>query len=546
MKSVRRPLHCSLRIAGLLILASVAACGDRGRDPILDFRGGVATAPVLDTTRPRVTVTQPATTTPGPTPAVPANTAVSAVFTEELLAATIDAASFTLTCTACAVPNPAGTVGYVGGTRTATFRPDAELEVGMDYTATITTAATDLAGNALAGNQAPLPAASNYVWTFTTAPAAAPTPITLASTTPADVATGVCPTASINASFTTAGFRLDASTVNATTFTVVETLALTPVAAETIELDEATGRIATFTPLNNLVDGVNYTATIKGGPAGIKDEAVPANQMAMDAAWSFTAGPANGACLQPVALGAAATFGTTGGSAGLTNQGLLTVINGNIGTTATSTAVTGFHSQDAGCVYTETGNNVGAVNGKIYTAPPAPTIACPQEGTAETLAIAQQARMDALTAYNELAGLAGLAGPENLGGVTLFPGVYSAPGGTFRIQGNDLTLDAQGDANAVWVFQMATTLTVGGPGAAFPQSVLLINGAQAKNVFWQIGSAATINAAGGGTLVGTLITQAGADFSTAGNVAVVTLNGRVLSLNASVTLVNTVINVPAP
>ena len=87
---------------------------------------------------------------------------------------------------------------------------------------------------------------------------------------------------------------------------------------------------------------------------------------------------------------------------------------------------------------------------------------------------------------------------------------------------------------------------MGGPGAAFPQSVTLINGAQSKNVFWQVGSAATINAGGGGTMEGTIISQAGAAFSTPGNVTIVTLNGRALSLNASVTLVNTVINVPAP
>jgi hypothetical protein len=114
------------------------------------------------------------------------------------------------------------------------------------------------------------------------------------------------------------------------------------------------------------------------------------------------------------------------------------------------------------------------------------------------------------------------------------------------IQGGNLTLDAQGDANAVWIFQMATTLTVGGPGAAFPSSVILANGAQAKNVYWQVGSAATINAAGGGTMVGTIIAQAGAAFSTPGNTTIVTLNGRVLSLGASVTMVDTVINVPAP
>jgi hypothetical protein len=114
------------------------------------------------------------------------------------------------------------------------------------------------------------------------------------------------------------------------------------------------------------------------------------------------------------------------------------------------------------------------------------------------------------------------------------------------IQGGNLTLDAQGDANASWVFQMATTLTVGGPGVAFPQSIVLTNGAQAKNVFWQVGSFATINAAGGGTMAGTIISQAGAAFSTAGNVNILNLMGRVLSLGASVTLVDTVITVPAP
>ena len=65
-------------------------------------------------------------------------------------------------------------------------------------------------------------------------------------------------------------------------------------------------------------------------------------------------------------------------------------------------------------------------------------------------------------------------------------------------------------------------------------------------MFWQVGSFATINAGGGGTMVGTIISQTGGAFSTAGNVNVVTLNGRALSLGGSVTLVNTVINVPAP
>jgi hypothetical protein len=192
--------------------------------------------------------------------------------------------------------------------------------------------------------------------------------------------------------------------------------------------------------------------------------------------------------------------------------------------------------------------NVGTVNGLIYTAAPPPTAGCPSEGTAVTFAIATQARADALAAYNQLVAMPGGPNPGagNLANLTLAPGVYTAAAGSFKIEGGNLTLDAQGNANATWVFQMATTLTVGGPGAAFPSSIILSNGAQAKNVFWQVGTAATINAGGGGTMVGTVIAQAGAAISTAGNAAITTVNGRVLSLGASVTMVNTVINVPAP
>jgi hypothetical protein len=72
----------------------------------------------------------------------------------------------------------------------------------------------------------------------------------------------------------------------------------------------------------------------------------------------------------------------------------------------------------------------------------------------------------------------------------------------------------------------------------------MINGAQAKNVYWYVGSAATINAAGSGVMTGTIIASAGVTFSTAGNAEQTVLNGRALSLNASVTVVNTTINVP--
>jgi len=347
---------------------------------------------------------------------------------------------------------------------------------------------------------------------------------TVTSTDPANGATGVAINKKISATFSEA---MDPLTITNLTFTV----------AGVSGAVTYSGVTATFTPTSNLAAGTTYTATITTGAKDLADNALAANYT-----WSFT----TGAVLAPVALGAAAPFGGFGGAAGMTNQGLLTVINGDIGTTGASTLVTGFRDS-VGDIYTVTPLNDGMVNGRIYTAPPPPGGAG-VGGNATTFAIATQALSDANTAFNNLspASLPGGVDPGagQLGGLTLAPGIYKAAGGSFLITGSNLTLDAGGDANAVFVFQMASTLTVGAPGA--PRSIILINGAQAKNVFWQVGSAATINAAGGGTMVGTIISSAATTFSTAGNVTVVTLNGRALALNASVTMVNTVINVPAP
>jgi len=512
------------------------------------FAWQFTTGATADTTRPRVALTDPATTIPGPTSGVPSNAAITAAFTEDMSPTTLNTASFKLTCAAPCV-SPAAAVTYDVGGRTAVLTPAAALTVGATYTAAITTEATDVAGNALAGDQAALPAASDYVWTFVTA---APTPganVAVLSTNPAAGELHVCPAATINATLhVPSGLHMDATTVNSATFTVTGPApASTAVVAAAVVLDAATGTIATFTPQSPLTDGEIYTATLLGGASGVKDLAIPANELPNSFKWEFTAGPATGNCVAPIVLGSVAASGTFGGSAGMTNSGLLTVVNGDIGTIATATSsITGFHDT-AGDIYTETPANVGAVNGTIFTCTHSTTGPTSGGPNAANCKIATQARHDAQTAYLQLQGLPPGANPGgNLAMLTLAPGVYTAPAGSFLIQGGDLTLDAAGDANAVWVFQMATTLTVGGPGAAAPQSIILAGGAQAKNVFWQVGSAATINAGGGGTMVGTIIAMAGATFSTAGNTTIVTLNGRALSLGASVTVVDTVINVPAP
>jgi hypothetical protein len=243
-------------------------------------------------------------------------------------------------------------------------------------------------------------------------------------------------------------------------------------------------------------------------------------------------------------LGAAATFGVFGGGGGCTNQGVYSKVNGDVGTTGGTKLITGFHDQSA--AYTETAHNVSAVNGTVYSAT-APYAAVAGE-MAHAVARDTQTAFDklspaALPGGIDVATLGGGAG--QLGNRTLAPGIYRSAPGSFSIQGGNLTLDGQGDPNAVWVFQMDSTLQVGGPGAASPQSVLLKNGAQSKNIYWRVGSAATINAAGGGTMVGTIISSATTAISTPGNVEVVTLEGRALALKAPVTLVNTHINLPA-
>jgi Ice-binding-like/Bacterial Ig-like domain len=463
---------------------------------------------------------------------VPLNQKISATFSTAMNPATISAAgTFTVAVASVggvAGANVPGTVAFAGNT--AVFSPTANLAPTTQYTATITTAAQNLTGTALA---------ANFVWSFTTGAAVNGVAPTITVTNPASAAINVPVNTTVNATFSIA---MDPTTINNINFTLAIAGGGAAVTG-TVTYNPAT-LIATFTPAANLTLGTQYTADVSNQAKSLTGVALAAGVAPNP--WSFTANAAAGPVGPP--LGAAATFGTFGGGAGITNMGLNTIINGDIGTTAVSTAVTGFHDGGTGCTYTETPLNVGTVNGKIFTAPPPPTTVCTSEGTAATFAIATQAAADALTAYNNLSPANRPGGTDpgagQLGGLVLAPGTYKAAGGTFMITGSDLTLDAQNNPNAIWVFQMAASLTVGAAGA--PRSIILVNGAQAKNVFWQVGTAATINGAGGGTMVGTIIAAAGVTFSTSGNAAITTLNGRALGLNASVTIVNTVVNVPAP
>jgi hypothetical protein len=149
---------------------------------------------------------------------------------------------------------------------------------------------------------------------------------------------------------------------------------------------------------------------------------------------------------------------------------------------------------------------------------------------------AMNAQNDLTTAYNNAAGAAGgsILAPD-IGGQTLFPGVYKTTSASpsLGITGN-LTLDAKGDPNAVWIFQIVSTLTT----ASTNSQVILMNGASSHNVFWQVGSSATLGTTT--SFTGTIMAQASITLTTGA-----ILNGRALARTGAVTLDTNTVVVPA-
>lgn len=194
-----------------------------------------------------------------------------------------------------------------------------------------------------------------------------------------------------------------------------------------------------------------------------------------------------------VDLGTAGTFAILAGSE-ITNTGP-TVITGDVGISP-GTAITGF---PPGVV----------MDGTVHSAD----------------AIAAQAKADLNTAYNNAATHSGSPVPTtgDLGGRTLTPGLYVSDT-SLEISSGDLTLDAQNDPSAVWVFQMATTFI-----AFSGHKVILVNGARDTNVFWQVGSS---------TVIGTYTEVAG-NFLTQTSISAqtgATIDGRLLTQTGAVTL----------
>jgi hypothetical protein len=240
---------------------------------------------------------------------------------------------------------------------------------------------------------------------------------------------------------------IDPTTITSATFKLVDVLG-NPVNGNVI-YDPIT-RVATFTPTADLIDISTYTASIL---VGVKDLAGN-NVASSPTVWTFMTGQA------PPDLGRAGGFvlmattkidGTTGSN-----------ITGDVGLNpAAKTAITISPVE-------VTGNIWGAGDAAIVNA-----------------------QADMVTAYDNavLKVKKVVTMPTtDLGGLTLTPGLYKAAP-SFDITSGDLTLDAQGNSNSVFVFQMpSSTFTM-----AVGRHIVLAGGAKAKNVFWQVGSSATLN-----------------------------------------------------
>jgi Ice-binding-like/Bacterial Ig-like domain len=329
------------------------------------------------------------------------------------------------------------------------------------------------------------------------------TPPTVTAVTPPDGSTLVCPnTAIITATFSKA---MNPATINTGTFTLAA--GTTPVDG-TVSLDSA-GLIATFTPTGALAANTTFTATITTGAADTFGNHLEANFV-----WTFTSSPPC-ASAGGIPLGAACSFGILAATPSVANTGP-TIVKGDIGIFPAA-SITGF------------GPAPNTLGPGIFT------------GT-EHLgdAVAGSAKTDLTTAFNAAmnAGggpLVGTVLPADIGGKTLAPGIYTTTSGqpTLAITG-DLHLAG----NGVYIFKVVSALTTADGSLSVPASrVLLSGGAVSHDVFWVIGSAATLGTFS--TMQGTIMANATITLKTG-----TTLNGRALDRSAAVVLDSNPVNVP--
>jgi hypothetical protein len=356
---------------------------------------------------------------------------------------------------------------------------------GVTATATVTVAAGPLASIVVTPNPGTMPINTSLTYTASGRDALGNTvALTAASVTWSVVnGGGTIPagTTGLTAPFTagavaatfTNTVRAAQGTISGTATAIVTT---GPLFAITVTPNPATlaiGAQQTFTAVGTDAGGnvvaINPAWTVTNGGGTI-----PAGATGQTAL--FTAGGATGTFNNTVRATQGTIFGTatvivTSGAAPIVNLGAATSMGILAGSTIT--CVTG-----------------GTINADIGLSPGSAVVlgtpACVVTGTQHiTDAVAAQAQSDLTVAYNTLAGLpcGTVVGTADIGSSTRAPGVYCSAS-TIGVTGT-LTLDGVGDPNAVFVFQAGSGLT--GVG-----TIALINGAQAKNVYWQVGSSATI------------------------------------------------------
>jgi hypothetical protein len=319
------------------------------------------------------------------------------------------------------------------------------------------------------------------------------TPPTVTSSTPLDAAPSVCSTTAIvSATFS--------KPMNPATLVSTFTLTVTNGAGVAGQVSyNSTSNVATFTPSAPLAPSTNFTATVT---TGAKDTF--GNSLAANKVWTFTTSATCPAPPAVVVLGPACSFGILGGSA-VTSTGP-SVVNGDVGVSPGS-SIAGFPP--------------GVLTGTRHT-------------TDSIAASAQAALTTAFVTASTLPQGASL--PPNIGGLpSVFPpGVYTTVAQpSLGITGN-LTLDPVGNPNAVWIFQVSSTLTTASG------SVIVLAPGKPGNVFWAIGSAATLGT--GTTMAGNLMAMSAITLNTG-----VTLNGRALARTAgAISMDTSTINVPTP
>jgi len=500
------------------------------------------------------------------------NKVVAVTFSGAMTPSTITSSTFTLMQGTTSV---SGAVAYSG--TTATFTPTNALAANMVYTATVTTGAKDLAGNAIAANK---------VWSFTTVGLT-----TITSTDPLDNATSVAQNKVVAATFSGA---MNPLTITSSTFTLTQgTTSVSGAVAYS-------GVIATFTPANALTANTIYTATVTTGAKDLAGNAIAANKV-----WSFTTvvlpvvtltDPLNNATgvarnkTVDVTFNKAMDASTITSSTFTLNQGATSIVGvvaysgttatfaptntllantlytasvttgvkdllGNpilsndtwsftTGGTSSSLAVVNLGSAGNYVILAKTAinnNPTSAITGDLGLSPAAESFitgfaltdatgyATSPQVTGKIYAADQAsptpvnlttAVNDMQTAYTDAAGRPtpdfSELGTGNIGGLTLSPGLYKWSS-TVSLPS---AVTISGSSTDVWIFQISGDLTV-----SSAVNITLTGGALAKNIFWQVAGTVTIGTTS--HVEGVILSMTGITFQTGAS-----MNGRALAQSA--------------